>query len=67
MFVLRLALVLTLLMTPVAYSLTRQAETVAAARRPKWAQAIGLAGEQLRGAFTGRRPRAEVGGPGAAD
>jgi HAE1 family hydrophobic/amphiphilic exporter-1 len=59
-----LALVLTLLMTPVAYSLTRQAETVMAARRPRWAQAASVAGEQLRAAVFGRRERAELGGPG---
>ena len=62
-----LALLLTLLVTPVAYSLTRQAETVMAARRPKWAQALSLAGAQVRVAFFGRRPRTEAGGPGAAD
>jgi HAE1 family hydrophobic/amphiphilic exporter-1 len=62
-----LALVLTLLMTPVAYSLTRQAEIVVAARRPRWAQALSTAGEQVRFAFFGRRPRPEAGGPGATD
>ncbi|MGD9712404.1 MAG: efflux RND transporter permease subunit [Thermomicrobiales bacterium] len=61
-----LALVLTLLMTPVAYSLTRQAEGVLAAKRPRWAEAMGSAGEQLRGALL-RRERQEVHDPSHTD